>query len=84
MSHHYQLNFDELPASAFLRMKQLIGAGVTPFSASTVWRKVKRGQFPAPTKLSDNITAWNVGAIRQWQAQIAANAEPCHNMGGDA
>ncbi len=29
-----------------------------PFSAPTLWRKVKAGTFPKPIKLSDRVTAW--------------------------
>lgn len=72
MPYHCQPSFDELPDSAFVRLNQLIGARVAPFSASTVWRKVKCGQFPPPTKLSENITAWNVGAVRRWQSAVLA------------
>jgi predicted DNA-binding transcriptional regulator AlpA len=27
---------------------------------------VKAGTFPKPTKLSERVTAWNVGAVRAW------------------
>ncbi len=39
---------------------------IIPFSPSTVWRKVKDGTFPAPVKLSDNITAWRSSAVYAW------------------
>ena len=72
MSHRCFSNFDELPDSAFIRINHLIDTQIIPFSASTIWRKVQRGQFPAPAKLSDNITAWNVGAVRRWQSSVLA------------
>jgi prophage regulatory protein len=84
MSLHYQPNFDDLPNSAFIRLNQIIGTRVAPFSASTVWRKVRSGQFPAPTKLSDNITAWSVGAIRQWQKSLNSLGSPQNDYAGDA
>lgn len=34
-------------------------------SSSTVWRMVKSGKLPAPRKLSERITAWNVGELRK-------------------
>lgn len=40
--------------------------GIVPFSATTLWRKVKRGEFPAPLKLSAGITAWRVQDVRAW------------------
>lgn len=66
--------FDHLPDSGYVRQSELL-SNVLPFSAATLWRKVKSGEFVAPTKLSARVTAWNVGQIRQWlqtQAQSAA------------
>jgi len=37
-----------------------------PFSSATLWRKVKSGEFPAPKKLSERVTAWRVEDVRQW------------------
>lgn len=56
-------NFDSLPDSANVRqpvVQALIGC-----SSATVWRMVKRGTLPAPRKLSERVTAWNVGQLRQ-------------------
>jgi len=72
--------FDALPNSAYVREAQLVqspnrpdGTAPLPFSAPTLWRKVKAGTFPKPIKLSERVTAWNVGAVRAWLlAQEAA------------
>jgi len=53
-----------LPESGFVRQRELLNS--IPFSPATLWRKVKKGEFPRPVKLSDHITAWHVDAIRQW------------------
>ena len=65
--------FDALPDSALIREAQLVQSpkrpdtpAPLPFSAPTLWRKVKAGTFPKPVKLSERITAWNVGAVRAW------------------
>ena len=67
------LDFDRLPNSAFIRESQLVqspkrpdSTAPLPFSAPTLWRKVKVGTFPKPSKLSERVTAWNVGAVRAW------------------
>lgn len=55
-------NFDSLPDSANVRLpvvKALFGC-----SAATIWRMVKRCTLPAPRKLSERVTAWNVGDLR--------------------
>ena len=40
--------------------------GMVPFSSATLWRKVKSGDFPAPVKLSDRVTAWRVQDVHAW------------------
>ncbi len=66
-------SFDTLPDCAFIREAQLVQsskrperAAPLPFSAPTLWRKVKKQTFPAPVKLSERITAWKVGEVRAW------------------
>jgi len=72
-------SFDQLPDCALLRESQLVpspkrpGAmALLPFSAPTLWRKVKAGDFPKPLKLGPRITAWRCGDVRQWLAQQGA------------
>lgn len=68
--------FDALPDGAWLRESQLVRSTKTlastvaplPFSAPTLWRMVKAGKFPKPTKLSARVTAWQVGQVRAWMA----------------
>jgi predicted DNA-binding transcriptional regulator AlpA len=72
--------FDALPGSAFIRESQLVQSpkrpgslAPLPFSAPTLWRKVKAGTFPKPVRLSERVTAWSVGAVRDWiDAQTSA------------
>lgn len=66
-------SFDRLPDSAFIRESQLVQSprrpnvpAPLPFSAPTLWRKVKAGTFPAPCKLSERVTAWRVCDVRAW------------------
>ena len=73
-------SFDTLPDSALIRESHLVQSPKRPdrptplpFSAPTLWRKVKAGTFPKPIKLSERITAWKVGEVRAWlNAQSAA------------
>lgn len=67
-----------LPATGYVREKELIGGsatrgrpairGLIPFSHATLWRKVKAEEFPAPVKLSAGVTAWRVEDVRAWMA----------------
>ncbi len=59
-----------LPETGFLRQAQVLL--FVPFSKSTLWRRVLDGSFPAPVKLSANVTAWRAEAIRQWIAEQGA------------
>ena len=55
--------FDQLPDSAFVRLP--VVRGLYGFCApSTIWRAVRAGRIPAPTKLGQNLTAWKVGDLR--------------------
>ena len=64
-------SIDALPAGAYVRANQLIPA-ILPFSAATLWRKVRTGEFPRPVKLSERITAWKVEDVRAWLADKTA------------
>jgi len=77
-SHPNSSVFDLLPDSAYLRESQLVRStkrsdsttAPLPFSAPTLWRMVKTGQFPKPYKLSARVSAWQVSQVREWmQAQ---------------
>lgn len=56
-------NFDALPDAANVRLpvvRVLFG-----ISTATAWRWVKKGTLPAGRKLSEGVTAWNVGELRK-------------------
>lgn len=56
---------NSLPERGYLRQKLLI-PHVVPFSAATLWRKVKSGDFPAPVKLTPRVTAWRTSDVTKW------------------
>ena len=56
-------HFDSLPDSAHVRAPTV--AALFACSQITVWRRSKAGTLPAPRKLSEAITAWNVGELRE-------------------
>lgn len=57
-----------LPETGFVRQSQLLV--FVPFSKSTLWRRVDDGTFPAPVKLSSNVTAWRAEDVRRWMADV--------------
>ena len=63
------VNFSAMPNESYIRLpviKRLYGV-----SSATIWRGVKNGTIPKPSKLSERCTAWNVGLVR---AALAAKA----------
>ena len=62
-------NFDSLPDSAHVRLP--VVAALYACSRASVWRGVTAKRIPKPEKLSDRITAWNVGSLRKALANIA-------------
>lgn len=56
-------NFDTLPDSANVRVP--VVAVLFACSVPTVWRRAKNGTLPPARKLSEGVTAWNVGELRK-------------------
>ena len=61
-----------IPEFGYLRLRQIIGdskadppiPAILPICASSWWAGVKRGDYPAPVKLSKNCTAWKISDIK--------------------
>jgi predicted DNA-binding transcriptional regulator AlpA len=45
-----------------------------PWSKSTLWEKIARTEFPAPRKISSNISAWKVEDLRREIAKLGGSA----------
>ncbi len=84
------LNLNPLPETGYIRLSQLIGdlnadppiPPIVPAGKSSIWSWVKQGNFPRPVKLGPRVTAWDVRAIRQWQAEREAACQ-CDDASGD-
>ena len=57
-------NLNSRPAS-----KGLIGV-----SDKTIWTWVKRGEFPAPVKLSPSVTVWRLSEVQAWMDEKGMEA----------
>lgn len=59
-----------LPDEALVRESFLASKGsrigVVGVSKAQLWRMVKSGAFPRPTKISEGVTVWRWGEVRQW------------------
>ena len=73
-----QTTFDALPDLALIQIRPLINFNVVPYSATTIWRKCRTGEFPSPIKVSPGITAWRVGEIRNYLNSLG---NPTTNVG---
>ncbi|MEB6681145.1 helix-turn-helix transcriptional regulator [Acinetobacter lwoffii] len=40
--------------------------GLLGVSDKTIWNWVKRGEFPAPVKLSPTVTVWRLSDVQAW------------------
>lgn len=81
---HNSPPYGALPANGYIRQQELIPA-IVPWSPSTLWRKVRAGEFPAPVKLSTRITAWRAEAVKDWlekRGRAEGSATACGTEGG--
>lgn len=56
-------NFDAMPGAAYVRLP--VVCALFQVSPSTAWRWCKSGHIPAPRRLSQGVTAWNVDELRK-------------------
>lgn len=63
-------NFSSMPDEAFIRLPVMVG--LYGISAASIWRGVKKSSIPAPVRLTERTTAWNVGVVR---ASLAAKGK---------
>lgn len=45
-----------------------------PFSRSTIYAKIKAGEFPAPVRISENRVAWDSAKVDAWIAATLGEA----------
>ena len=43
---------------------------IVPVSTVTLWRMVKRGEFPPPTFITANKKIWWLDEIQKWQREV--------------
>ena len=48
--------------------------GLLPMGETTIWDKVRTGEFPAPIKLTERITAWRIEDVEAWMASRGLEA----------
>lgn len=61
------LNISNTDLDTYVRQSQLLRDRIIPFSAATLWRRVKDGTFPQPVQRSRRVTAWKLADIQKWQ-----------------
>ena len=60
-----------LPTEGLAKLPAVLNA--TGLSRSTLYARVKLGEFPAPVKLGERSVAWPVESVRAWiAARVAA------------
>ncbi len=82
-----QPSFEDLPNSAFVRESQLVRRKkssygfIVPISSATMWRLIKIGKFPPPTRISVGINGWQCGEIRRWLSDPSNYSNPTNKEG---
>jgi prophage regulatory protein len=68
-----------LPSEGFAKLPAVMTA--TGLSRSTLYARVKTGEFPAPVKLGARAVAWPVQSVRAWidDRVNATKAPPAQN-----
>jgi len=59
------MHMSSISNKQYLRQRDLL-QHYLPFSSTTLWRKIRNGDFPAPVKLSAGITAWRLSDVNEW------------------
>lgn len=58
------------PEYGFVREAQVLS--VFPVSRAQLWKLIKQDKFPAPLKLSPNVTVWRAEQIRALVDRLSA------------
>ena len=59
---------DMTTARRMLNEKQVLQ--IVPYSPTTLWRMVNRGEFPSPVFISPNKKAWFEDEVIAWQTAL--------------
>lgn len=69
------MSTNQVPTTGYLREVQLVGrrggdrsGAIIPVSHTTLYGWIRAGKFPAPVKLSTNVTAWRAADVAAWLA----------------
>lgn len=71
MSNHSTEQSPHLHPLGFSRAKDLLP--ILPFGRASLWKFSKSGQFPAPVRITNGITAWRNADVISWLDNHAAN-----------
>lgn len=62
----------DIPFDGFIRVNEVLK--FIPWSRSTLYNKVRSGEFPQPVKLSANTSAFRAADIRKWVDEKSADS----------
>jgi predicted DNA-binding transcriptional regulator AlpA len=64
---------DGLPKTGFVRIQDVVGPGkMFPFSKSTLYRKIRNGEFPKPVPLGPGMVGLRVEEVRAKRDETAS------------
>lgn len=59
-----------LPHEGFVRLSVVLQ--MYPISRTSLWRRIKKGEFPQPVKIGPRLNVWDVRQLREHQKAMAA------------
>lgn len=63
---------DLLQCRALLRQREVVQ--LVGFDVSTIYRKIKTGNFPRPVNIGERSVRWRSDDIREWLAELTLTA----------
>jgi len=66
--HEVKMSLEHSPGRRLLRPKQVME--IMGWSRTTLWRRVRAGDFPAPVSTGANITAFYEDEVNEAQANL--------------
>jgi len=55
-----------------LRIEEV--SAITTLAKSTIWLKVAQKKFPAPLKISSNVSVWKFDDIEAWVGSLSTSS----------
>ncbi|EBG7971631.1 AlpA family phage regulatory protein [Salmonella enterica subsp. enterica] len=63
----YVTPLEQRDPDSYIRQSELLALRCPPVCRTTMWRMVKKGQFPRPEAITEHVMAWRVSDVLTWR-----------------